>query len=114
MNAITAKLSFLDRYLTVWIFAAMAVGIARAARSRRQGFLNSFQCRHHDRPDCAGPDRDDVSAVREGALRGLGDVFRNKRILALSLIAELGDRPDPHVCAGDRVPARTIRSTWLD
>ena len=38
------KLSFLDRYLTVWIFAAMAVGVALGYFvPRTADFINQFQ-----------------------------------------------------------------------
>jgi ACR3 family arsenite efflux pump ArsB len=42
--AITRKLSFLDRYLTVWIFAAMALGIGLGYLvPETEDFINSFQ-----------------------------------------------------------------------
>ena len=44
MSAITRKLSFLDRYLTVWIFAAMALGIGLGYLvPGTEALINSFQ-----------------------------------------------------------------------
>jgi len=44
MSAVTKKLSFLDRYLTVWIFAAMGLGIGLGYfLPGVQDFINSFQ-----------------------------------------------------------------------
>ena len=44
MSSIAKKLSFLDRYLTVWIFAAMALGIGLGHFIPGiEGFINSFQ-----------------------------------------------------------------------
>ena len=44
MSQITQKLSFLDRYLTVWIFTAMAVGIGLGYFVPSiEGFINQFQ-----------------------------------------------------------------------
>jgi len=44
MSSLTKKLSFLDRYLTVWIFAAMALGISLGHLFPEvEGLINSFQ-----------------------------------------------------------------------
>ena len=44
MSVITRKLSFLDRYLTVWIFAAMALGVGLGFFVPGiEDFINSFQ-----------------------------------------------------------------------
>ena len=44
MSAITQKLSFLDRYLTVWIFAAMALGVGFGFFVPGiEDFINGFQ-----------------------------------------------------------------------
>jgi ACR3 family arsenite transporter len=81
------KLSFLDRYLTLWIFLAMGLGVALGFLA--PGFTTALEPheRGHDvDPDRRRPDPDDVPAAGEGPLRELGKVFRNKRVLALSLV----------------------------
>ena len=44
MSAVARKLSFLDRYLTVWIFAAMALGVGLGFFiPGTERLINSFQ-----------------------------------------------------------------------
>ena len=44
MSEVSRKLSFLDRYLTVWIFAAMALGVALGNLVPGiEGAINHFQ-----------------------------------------------------------------------
>ena len=42
VTAVAKKLSFLDRYLTVWIFAAMALGLGTFVPGS-EAFINRFQ-----------------------------------------------------------------------
>ena len=88
MTTDTSRLSFLDRYLTLWIFAAMALGVGLGALFEgAPSALNSLSIGSTNIPIAIGPDPDDVSRRwPRCATKNCREVFADKRVLALSLL----------------------------